>query len=1071
MAELKGKIIIHERATQQERLGFQPGTIGVYSPGALGVSIAHHLGINHFITSEVGRSARLLPSKVSLNVVDGFESKPIEAIVSHGLVKAYEENQLPEVILACPNADKVPRLVEEIINLTYAFVDSGALCMVGGKLQGLENLPTVVLASNGILDEITRTQLSQAISSCVENKQIEESLTKAWLGKTVRGLSFISGEREGMGEKAIYKPSKKGAVVLCGGEDESRKRIFDLTVGKESIRFIDGKEKTQEKEWRKAYTNLMTNVVGLTLSVDKRKNSIRLDIPVGRILTRMKPGNDQQTYIEVEGSFKQCTELGEIFFNIAKAKGLFQEFSTWKEFNQKIFLEPLKDTSDFYAHVPSSLQKVANQVKAGILSDEIPPNEGAILGPLIIEANNFCLDSEVKTLKKIERSIIDNIRIIKEEFRKPQVHGNDNRVIKKIFNQTGEIAYIAFNPDNLGLTKEQIDPYKTKSRDVIWAKNEVIVPMTAEVFSYGPEHIPGNVAFITNGAGFTLEALDRCTDAGIRLGFISDLRLKFEEGKYYLAMKMALAANTNIDTIAIDVFTTLGTGSDVAKAIQRISEERPDLKFVVKMEAREQQKGFEILQQLRMNGIKIIFTENENVELQQEVTPLTIDQMIKRLRSLEGLEIDKSYKKYENFAENELKNILSSTLNLRVRHLLLPTDLIPDNVEEINLLRVNKMLSVESVFGKNFLPAKGTEKFSGRPVVVIVGYGVTARLQASLMRKAGTEVVLLHPKAKDKIKPDEIKRLSELGISIFSDAVELEADLKNHYSESVDIVGLCYEPYSPEIGEGETYSERIEEAVGSLIKLKTKLGLSILSLLIPTEMVPTTATKSILAKCKQAGIWLIGPNSPGMSRSSPEAHPSQLKIAQIPMQCILPGEVAVAGVGGTMLFETLADLKRNGVGTSWAISLGGDRTRGLSGRDATLIAENDPNTKYIVYIGEPGGFAAQELAEVMNAGLITKPVIVKILGSRLPDDCHIGHAGAVVRGADFERTQVKIDSLLSAGAIVVHTSEQMVQAISSLRENPQFGPIDVHSSQFMTARQVMGNLIQAQESVIKGITD
>lgn len=1062
------KINLHEGSKQQERFGFQQGMIGIYSPGALGVSIAHHLGINHFITSEVGRSARLLPSKVSLNVVDGPESKPIEAIVSHGLVKAYEENQLPEVILACPNADKVPRLVEEIINLTYALADSGILYTSDGKLEGLNNLPTVVLASNGILDEITRTQLSQAISSCVEDKQIEESLIKAWLGKTVRGLSFISGEREGMGEKAIYRPSKKGAVVLCGGEEESRKKIIDLTIGKESIRFIDGKEAVQEKEWRKSYTNLMTNVVGLVLAVDKRKNSIRLDIPVGRILTRMKPGNDQ-TYIEIEGAFKQCMELGQIFFNIAKAKGLFQEFSTWKEFNQKVFLEPLKDTSDFYAHVPSSLQMVANQARAGILSDEIPPNEGAILDPLVIEANYFGLHDEEKSLLKIEQLIRENIYVIKEEYRKPKVNGNHDGVIRKIFNQTGEIAYIAFDPNNLGLTLDQIEPYKAESKDVLHGSSEVVVPMTAEIFSYGPEHIPGNVAFITNGAGFTLEALDRCTEAGIRLGFISDLRLKFEEGKYYLAIKMALVANTNINTIAIDVFTTLGTGSDIARAIQRISEERPDLKFVVKMEAREQEKGFEILINLKKAGVKIIFTESGDVS-SNEVVPLTIDQMVQSLCNFEDLNVDKTYIKYENLPQEKLGQILSSSLNLRVRRLLLPAELSQDNVEELEILRTNNMLSASAVFGKDFLPVSGKEKLTGAPVVVIAGYGATARLQAELMRKAGTEVVLLHSKSRDKIKPDEIKRLSELGISIFTGAEELGVELEKHYPDKVDMVGLCYEPYSPEVGEDGSYSERIEVAVESLIKLKTEHGLSVLSLLIPTEMVPTTATKSILAKCKQAGIWLVGPNSPGMSRSSSDAHPAHLKVAQIPIQCVLPGEVAVAGVGGTMLFETLADLKRNGVGTSWAISLGGDRTRGLSGRDAALIAENDPNTKYIVYIGEPGGFAAQELAEVMNAGFITKPVIIKILGSRLPDDCHIGHAGAVVRGADFERTQIKIDSLKSAGAIIVHTSEQMVQIISYLRENIQFGPINIHSPQFMTARQVMGNLIQAQESVIKGIT-
>lgn len=285
----------------------------------------------------------------------------------------------------------------------------------------------------------------------------------------------------------------------------------------------------------------------------------------------------------------------------------------------------------------------------------------------------------------------------------------------------------------------------------------------------------------------------------------------------------------------------------------------------------------------------------------------------------------------------------------------------------------------------------------------------------------------------------------------------------------MDVIGLCYEPYSPEIGDDGGYSERIEEAVEGLVKLKTVYGLSVLSVLIPTEMVPTVATKSILAKCKTAGIWLIGPNSPGMSRTSVKYPSSHLKVGQIPAQCILPGEVAVAGVGGTMLFETLAGLKEQNIGTSWAISLGGDRTRGLSARDTALIAERDPNVKYIVYIGEPGGFAAQELAEVMKAGHITKPVIVKLIGLRLPNDCYIGHAGAVTHGYNFERTGVKIEALQDAGAIVVYTAGQMAQVIEFIRGHPQYDQIDIASSQFQNAKKEMKNLAAAQNTIIRGI--
>lgn len=92
-------------SSQEETLGFQPGTIGIYSPGALGVSMAYHLGITHFITREGGRSALLFPSQATLNVVADSQPTPITATVSHGLVNAYQASCLPEVILACSNAD------------------------------------------------------------------------------------------------------------------------------------------------------------------------------------------------------------------------------------------------------------------------------------------------------------------------------------------------------------------------------------------------------------------------------------------------------------------------------------------------------------------------------------------------------------------------------------------------------------------------------------------------------------------------------------------------------------------------------------------------------------------------------------------------------------------------------------------------------------------------------------------------------------------------------------------------------------------------------------------------------
>lgn len=765
---------------QEEILGFQPGTIGIYSPGALGVSMAYHLGINHLITREGGRSARLFPSDATLKVVFGSQEVSITATISHGLVEAYQASRLPEVVLACPNADQVQDLVDEMIGLTSALAETGVLHTdAEGKLQGLDRLPAIVLASNGILDASVRERLTQTISSIVENEGVRDELVKAWLGKTVRGLSYLSGEREGFGTQAVYKPGKSGAVVLCGGSKEARERVIELTTGKESVRFINGKEETQEKEWRKAYTNLMTNVVGLLLSVDKRRSLLQLNLPVGRILTRLYPANGA-AYIEAEGAFEWCERLGKAFFEVARRKGMFSHFATWEEFNQEIFLKPLKNPIDFYTHIPSSLQVAANQARAGILPDGIPPNETAILDPLTIEAQQLGLSTEAASLEEAKHLIKENIAMIKEVYRKPQITEASPHTIRRVFNQTGEIAYIVFNPANIGLSWEQVAPFTAKSPDVSCGSDECIIPMTAEVFSYGPEHIPGNVAFITNGVGFTLEALDRCVEAGVRLGFISDLRLDFVEDKYYLAIKMTFAANPNIDTIALNVFSTLGTGADIARAIERIAQERPDLRFVIKMQAREQEQGIEILQRLKKAGTQIIFSEGGDDLSPAEIIPLTLDQMIRSLRGLDGVEVDKTYGLYKELTQDELLKILSFALDSRVRHLFLPTGLTADNQRELDQLARNGMLVPEAVFGQEFIPVRGKETLTGKPVVVIAGYGKTARLQARLMRQTGTEVILLHPQVKTKIKAEELLQLSKLGISVYANAEDLKADLETH---------------------------------------------------------------------------------------------------------------------------------------------------------------------------------------------------------------------------------------------------------------------------------------------------
>lgn len=876
----------------------------------------------------------------------------------------------------------------------------------------------------------------------------------------------MSGERQGFGPDAIYTPSSGGAVILCGGSYEARQRVIDITYDKR-VRFIDRGENPKEYEWHKAYTCLMTNVVGLMLCFDKRRDRPRLDIPNGRILNRMKAVAGV-TYIPLENAEEYCNLLGRAFFATAQAKGLFTTYETWENFHQERFLDPIKNPEEFYAHIPSALQKVANQIQARVLPDGVPGDEEQILSALLKESEEANCTQHAESLRRAERVITENIRSIKDAYRKPQVGLAKDHTIRRVFNQTGEVSYIVTKPESLGMTSEQVHPYIAKAADVGCLEGECIIPMTAEIFTYGPEKIAGNVAFITNGAGFTLEALDRCVAAGVRLGFVSDLRLGFSEGKYYLAMKMAMAVNPSINTIAIDVFTTLGTSADVALAVERIARERPDMKFVVKVEGREQEQGIDILLGLKQKGVQIIFTHSGESSSPSEIQPLTLDQMVRDLRGFDGIVVDTAYERYEPFKEDKLVDMMRSALETRVRHLLSPSALSDETRREIEMLAEKGALTVESIFGREFRPTRGKEKLIGKPVVVIAGYGETSRIQARLMRKAGTEVVLLHPQIRTKVNSTELTELHELGISTFESPDRFKTELVEVYPEGIDVIGLCYEPYKPEVGNGSVYSERIEKAVDSIVRLKTEFGLSVISIVVPTEMVPTDGTKAILARCKEAGIWFIGPNSPGMSRAYPGLE-SHTKVAQIPAQCIMSGDIAIAGVGGTMLFETLNELKQRGRGITWAISLGGDITRGLSARDAVLVAEGDPSANYFVYIGEPGGFAAQELAEVMRAGLTAKPVLVKLIGSSLPVNSYPGHAGAIDHGQEHEKIAMKIEELTRAGAIIVYTSEQMAQVIRYIEAHPGYGRIDRTTHRFREAMGVVNSLFSIQNVTTSGL--
>lgn len=192
-----------------------------------------------------------------------------------------------------------------------------------------------------------------------------------------------------------------------------------------------------------------------------------------------------------------------------------------------------------------------------------------------------------------------------------------------------------------------------------------------------------------------------------------------------------------------------------------------------------------------------------------------------------------------------------------------------------------------------------------------------------------------------------------------------------------------------------------------------------------TEGIPPLDTASVLYTVRQEGRRLIGPNTPGVI--SP---PEECKVGIMPGYIHKPGSVGVVSRSGTLTYEIVDQLTREGIGQSTCIGLGGDPVVGLSFVDVLQMFEEDPETEAVVLVGEIGGSAEEDAAEVIKNGY-NKPVVAYIAGRLAPPGKRMGHAGAIISGGSGT-AQSKIKALTDAGATVVDNITQIGVTVKSI---------------------------------------
>ncbi len=193
-----------------------------------------------------------------------------------------------------------------------------------------------------------------------------------------------------------------------------------------------------------------------------------------------------------------------------------------------------------------------------------------------------------------------------------------------------------------------------------------------------------------------------------------------------------------------------------------------------------------------------------------------------------------------------------------------------------------------------------------------------------------------------------------------------------------------------------------------------------------TEGIPTK--DMIMAKQYLQGkdCRLIGPNCPGVIT------PGEAKVGIMPGFIHRPGTIGIVSRSGTLTYEAVDQITKAGLGQSTCIGIGGDPVIGTTTKEAVQLLMEDPATEGIIMIGEIGGGMEAEAAYYIKEHG-TKPVVGFIAGQTAPPGRRMGHAGAIVGGAD-DTAAAKMKIMSECGLYVVESpaniGETMAKALA-----------------------------------------
>ncbi len=192
-----------------------------------------------------------------------------------------------------------------------------------------------------------------------------------------------------------------------------------------------------------------------------------------------------------------------------------------------------------------------------------------------------------------------------------------------------------------------------------------------------------------------------------------------------------------------------------------------------------------------------------------------------------------------------------------------------------------------------------------------------------------------------------------------------------------------------------------------------------------TEGIPVADMIKANNYIKNRNCRLIGPNCPGVIT------PGEAKVGIMPGFVFKKGTVGIVSKSGTLTYEAADQVVKQGLGITTAIGIGGDPIIGTTTKEAVELLMNDPETECIVMIGEIGGQLEADAAKWIKADGNRKPVVGFIAGETAPKGRTMGHAGAIVGGAD-DTAEAKKRIIRECGIFVVDSPVEIGKKVKEV---------------------------------------